>query len=224
MSNKDHPIIATVCIVGIIVIVALIIGIIVMSMNRHKKEGFRRLVLQRMTAGHSDSPKTGKVCGRQFRGNEISYLLNSNQVPKEWDRKPNELKPENTEVSSKEITDEIADKTLQDITEQTGIDVRPSNENIDFDPIVDRREYEKDSTVVEPKKYETTDKINEDRSVETNVGKPVNGPVAENFNHLRISAFNSEPLESLLASSKFGAKEEYYPIDISMRKYAKQFN
>ena len=224
MSNKDHPIIATICIVGIIAIITLIIGIIVMSMNRHKKEGFRRLVLQRMIVGKSDSPKTGKICGRQFRGNEIDYLLNSNQVPKDWDKKPSELKTENTEVSSKEITDEIADKTLQDITEQTGIDVRPSNENIDFDPIVDRREYEKDSTVIEPKKYETTDKINEDRSVETNVGKPVNGPVAENFNHLRISAFNSEPLESLLASSKFGAKEEYYPIDISMRKYAKQFN
>lgn len=224
MSNKDHPITAAVCIVGIIAIVALIIGIIVMSMNRYKKEGFRRLVLQRMTAGNSDSPKTGKNCGRQFRGNEIGYLLNSNQVPKEWNQKPNELESENIEVSSKEITDEIANKTLRDITEQTGIDVRPSNENIDFDPIVDRREYEKDSIAVEPKKYETTDKINEDRSVETNVGKPVNGPVAESFNHLRISAFNSEPLESLLASSKFGAKEEYYPIDISMRKYAKQFN
>lgn len=223
MSNKDYPIMATVCVVGIIAIIALIIGIIVMSMNRHKKEGFRRLVLQRMTAGNSDSPKTGKNCGRQFRGNEISYLLNPDEIPKEWDQKPDELNTENVEISSKEITDEIADKTLQDIAEQTGVNVRPSNENVDFEPIVDRREYEKDSTVVEPKKYETTDKINEDRNVETNVGKPVNGPIAENFNHLRISAFNNHNPESLLASSKFGAKEECYPIDISMRKYAKQF-
>jgi len=224
MSNKDHPIIATVCVVGIIAIVALIIAIIVMSMNRHKKEGFRRLVLQHMTAGNSDSPKTGKKCGHHFRGNDISYLLDKKQVPTEWDQKPSELKSETDDITPSNIAKEIANDTIQEIMEQTGVDVRPPEGNIDFDHIIDRRDYEKDLTVNGPKKYETADKINEDRSVETNVGKPVNGPVAENFNHLRISAFNSEPLESLLASSKFGAKEKDYPVDISMRAYAKQFN
>ena len=133
MFIKDSPIVASMCMLGIIVLIVIIVGIIIMSMNRQKKEGFRRFILRRIMAGNPSSFKTSKKCGRQFRGNEIGYLLNPEQIQKDWDLKPNEFKHEHIEATSKEITDEIADKTLQDITKQTGIDVRPSNENIEFD-------------------------------------------------------------------------------------------
>lgn len=207
MSIKDQPIIFGVCVCCIIILIVVIIVVIYSSMNRNKKEGFRRLVLNRIMAGGSNTDSV-QSCGRQFRGNEINYLLQKEKLPEDWYNTPKE---DSSEITTSDITKEIADKTLNEITEQTGVNVKP----------------EQQQTIVEPqqevkptKTYDTTDKINEDRTVETNVGKPVNGPVVENFNGLRITAFNKKPQESLIASSN--GNTEPYQIDLAMRKFAKQ--
>lgn len=209
MSIKDHPIIFGLCVCGIIILILIIVIVVYSSMNRDKKEGFRRLVLNRFIAG-GPNPNSGKQCGRQFRGNEIQYLLKKDKLPEDWYKSPKDF----AEITNSDITKEIADKTLNEITEQTGVDVRPEQQST--------TEIETQPEVVNPTKpFDTSNKINEDRTVETNVGKPVNGPVMENFNELRISAFNKKPTESLIASSKPGEIEPF-PTDLAMKKYARQ--
>lgn len=208
MSNKAHPIIFGLCVCGIIILVLVIIIVVYSSMNRDKKEGFRRLVLNRFIAGGSN-PNSGKPCGRQFRGNEIQYLLKKDKLPEDWYKSPKDL----SEITNSDITKEIADKTLNEITEQTGVDVRPEQQMNEIEP--------RPEMVNPSKPFDTANKINEDRTVETNVGKPVNGPVMENFNELRISAFNKKPTESLIASSNPGEIEPF-PTDLAMKRYARQ--
>lgn len=224
MAIKDHPVAFGVCIGGLLLLIIVVIIILYVTLNRDKKEGFRRTVLNRFIAG-GPNKKAGNQCGRQFRGNEVGYLLNKEQLPEDWYKKPinktfdNEM---DKTFDDSDITQEMANKTLNDITEQTGINVAPNAQLPVSSKDMSITEMEINQGPKSQNSYDTSNKINEDRTVETNVGKPVTGPVSESFNHSRISAFNTEPLESLLASSSFGAQTEHYPTNIAMKKYVKE--
>ena len=199
--------------------------------NRNTKDTFSRVILRRMMSGTNRKGYEGginKHCGRDFRGNEVGYLTNG--VAEGWNIKPERrpmLPPPGEQEHTDDIAQDIADTTLNEITQQTGVDVTPDTSVIDTKSPKDiPATVNNNITPNGAKTYDTTSELNEDRAVETNVGKPVNGPIMEGFNNLRCNnaMLKSDFLTPMTESSSFGAKENFTPMSVAMRRYAKQFN